>query len=143
MMRVHRRIGPGVILVVGIPMLAGAQGVPSEVGAWSPTFNLWVNSAGCGTCATACNPATQTGCACDLDIAHAILISSGPRQGQVLFWRETTDVPQPSYVWDPGSATPPADFCVVDTSFTPPESGNLFCAGHSYSGDGRLVVGGG
>lgn len=77
--------------------------------------------------------------------AHLALIPVGPRRGQVLAWNEPEVAPQGSAwvqqwsVIDP-SATPSFD---NDELAMPDGLGDLFCSGHSWLPNGKLLVVGG
>ncbi|MGH7150194.1 MAG: hypothetical protein ACREIU_05835, partial [Planctomycetota bacterium] len=143
-------------LLVGVVALgdAGAQG-PADVGRWSPTFNLWaMNPTPGANCLDTNNcPAWNATVPCG-EIVHAVLISSGPKKGWVLFWRAGVynagcgpSCPPPAcnslqygYIWNPDTTT------VWEILVPLPPGGalnDIFCAGHSYLGDGRLVIAGG
>lgn len=65
-------------------------------------------------------------------IVHAALLATG----KVLGYSHPSGLGNPPWVWDPGTMT--VNFVPVDVS-----SGSLFCSGHSFLADGRLLVTGG
>ncbi len=142
-----RRIAAALLVGVVALVSTRAQG-PADVGRWSPTFNLWaMNPVPGSACLNTnnCPPWNATE-PCG-EIVHAVLISSGPKKGWVLYWRAgiyTTCSPgsllQYVYIWNPETST------VWEIAAPLPPGGvlnDLFCAGHSYLGDGRLVIAGG
>src|SRR5690606_7693700 len=66
-----------------------------------------------------------------VELAHATLVGKpGPLQGKVLLWRGSA-----RWVFDPASPTTITNLgSNVD---------NIFCAGHSFDGNGDLVIAGG
>jgi hypothetical protein len=100
---------------------AALQGDPSIVGAWSPVTNL--NSISSGS----------------IVAIHTSLLPNG----KVLFWtrqqgpdgNDNVNGFSRSYVWDPATNS------VISEAFN--GTTNLFCSGHAFIHDGRLLVTGG
>ncbi|MCI0545308.1 MAG: hypothetical protein L0Z49_12840, partial [Actinobacteria bacterium] len=139
-------------------VLAGgssSQCPPDACGRWSPLIHLW-EMAGNTDCPPNFNPSVIEPCD---EIAHLTLIPVGPKQGWVHFWRATTVRPQVTQIWRPDGTdvfdlvvrTPACPFptpppgpqtCYYGPNCPPLDCGNVFCSGHAYLPDGRLVTGG-
>jgi hypothetical protein len=75
--------------------------------------------------------------------------------GKLLFWGRDKNMTDPlnpkevvgksdAYVWDPASITTlPDGRRIANTTYVPNSTTNLFCSGHSFLPDGRLLVSGG
>jgi hypothetical protein len=98
-----------------LAMAGGSQGDPSVVGQWSPVFTWGV-------------PGSQT------PPSVAIHTSVLPN-GKVLTWQRVDSLlSTDTYLWDPATS--------AFTKINNPNS-HMFCSGHSFLPDGRLLVAGG
>ncbi|MCI0588957.1 MAG: hypothetical protein L0323_19210 [Planctomycetes bacterium] len=145
------RVAAGVLLCCAVSGPASGQFDPCPegdcgwYGKWSAPFNIWQMLAGAtdydGTCRPGTNPRDELG--------HSTLVSNHPaasndKVGSLLIWRFVADRPQPTYLWRPGTATVYTYLLTPGPTWCGPGiGGNLFCGGHSYLGDGRLVGAGG
>jgi galactose oxidase-like protein len=146
-------------LVAAAALLGGgarAQCPPDACGRWSGPIHLW-SMAGNPDCQANYNPSVIEPCN---EIAHVTLVPVGPKQGWVHFWRATTIRPQITQIWRPDGSdvfdlivrmpgcTSAPETCYPGApppyppSCPPLDCGNVFCSGHAYLPDGRLVTGG-
>ncbi len=80
------------------------------------------------------NPGPSEHCC---EIAHAILIATGPMQGRVLLIQSNSD----RWMWDPAAPRSVGTEQLCDVVVPPTD--NMFCAGHSADGNGDIVMIGG
>lgn len=117
------------------PCVANPGG-PKCIGRWMEPMELCGPSGpiGCNKHNDECGqPACAAGCNPGDEIAHAALIPSGPRAGQILMWTRCDNLTQnpafKTYFWDPVSQQ------VTGEAVFPSGAADSFCAGHAWTLD--------
>lgn len=118
------------------PCVANPNG-PKCIGRWMDPIELCAP----GGVSIGCNPRGDCGappcaagmCSTGDEIAHAALIPSGPRAGEVLFWTRCDKPSQnpafATYFWDPATQQ------VTGSTSFPAGAADAFCNGHTWTLD--------